>query len=200
MKYSHSLIASLILFWASSSSATDYDTGLEAAMSGDYETAHSIWETLAKKGDPYAQNGLGMLFRRGDGVEQDAKEAAKWFQLSAEQGFLMPMYNLAEMYEVGEGVAQDFNKSFEFYSIAAENGFVDAQTTLGFWYEAGHGGVEQSYEQSFDWFLLAAEQGDVLGMCRVAYRYEEGLGIEKNQSKATEFYNSVKKVGEKCED
>jgi uncharacterized protein len=112
----------------------------------------------------------------------------------------MPMYNLAEMYEVGEGVAQDYKKSFEFYSIAAENGLVGAQTTLGFWYEAGHGGLEQSYEQSLDWFLLAAEQGDVLSMCRVAYRYEEGLGTEKNKSKATEFYNSVKKLGERCED
>ena len=85
-----------------------------------------------------------MLLRRGDGVEP--KRSGEWFQLSADQGFLMPLFSLGEMYEVGEGVAQDFNKSFELYLIAAENGFVDAQTTIATWFEAGHGGVEQSYE------------------------------------------------------
>ena len=189
-----------IMLWANVSYSQDYDMGLEAAMSGDFKTAYGIWKPLAEGGDPYAQNGLGMLLRRGDGVEVDSKEAAKWFQLSADQGLIMPFYSLGEMYEAGEGVIQDLKKSFELYSIAAENGFVDAQTTLGAWYEVGHGGVEQSYEKSFEWYLLAAEQEDVFAMCRVAYRYEEGLGVEKNKSKAGELYDVVKKLGEKCEE
>ena len=198
MRFLVSLIVIFYLSPISASHASDYDTGLESAMSGDFKTALSIWIPLAKQGDPYAQNGLGMLYRRGDGVKKDSKEAAKWFQLSADQGFLMPMYSLGEMYEIGEGVSLDYRKSFELYSTAAENGLSDAQTTLGTWYESGHGGVKQDYKKSFEWYLLAAEQKDVFSMCRVAYRYEEGLGTRKNASKSLDYYNAVKALGSVC--
>jgi uncharacterized protein len=192
------IILMLLPISTNTSFASDYDSGLEAALSGDFQTAFNIWMPLAKQGDPYAQNGLGMLYRRGDGVNKDPKEAAKWFQLSADQGFLMPMYSLGEMYEIGEGVPKDYEKSFELYSVAAENGLADAQTTLGMWYEAGHGGLKQDYEKSVEWYLLAAKQQDVTAMCRVAYRYEDGLGIQKDEAKAEEYLNAVIALGREC--
>ena len=192
------LFLMIFSFSTQASIASDYDKGLEAAISGDFETAFKIWMPLAKEGDPYAQNGLGMLYRRGDGVKKDPKKAAKWFQLSADQGFLMPMYSLAEMYEIGEGIPLDYKKSFELYSVAAENGLVDAQTTLGTWYEAGHGGLEQDYKKSFEWYLLAAQQKDVFAMCRIAYRYEDGLGTQKDTAKAKEYYDAVIALGQVC--
>ena len=40
------------MVWSNASSSKDYDTGLEAAMSGDFKTAYSIWKPLAEEGDP----------------------------------------------------------------------------------------------------------------------------------------------------
>ena len=36
--------------------------------------------------------------KNGEGVEQDFKEAVKWYQKAAEQGFAGAQYNLGAMY------------------------------------------------------------------------------------------------------
>ena len=39
--------------------AQDFDTGLEAARAGDFQTALENWEPLAEQGDAVAQGNLG---------------------------------------------------------------------------------------------------------------------------------------------
>jgi TPR repeat protein len=41
----------------------------------------------AEAGDADAQYTLGELYRNGQGVEQDFKEALKWYQKAADQGY-----------------------------------------------------------------------------------------------------------------
>jgi len=41
---------------------------------------------LALEGDPDAQYRLGESYEEGKGVEQDQKEAVKWYRLAARQG------------------------------------------------------------------------------------------------------------------
>ena len=40
----------------------------------------------AELGDAEAQNKLGFLYAKGEGVAEDDREAAKWFRKAAEQG------------------------------------------------------------------------------------------------------------------
>jgi TPR repeat protein len=44
------------------------------------------------------------MYANGKGVEQDFKEAIKWFQKAADQGFAEAQYNLGFMYDKGQGV------------------------------------------------------------------------------------------------
>ena len=85
-------------------------------------------KVLAEKGSPVAQSILGFLYHHGRGVEQDFKEAAKWFRKAAEQGDELGQYNLGYHYENGEGVPIDRGAAYLWYSIAAANGDTDAAT------------------------------------------------------------------------
>jgi len=54
--------------------------------------------TAAQKGDPEAQNGLGVMYRLGSGVEKDPQEAMDWYRKAAKQGYAPAMLNIAASY------------------------------------------------------------------------------------------------------
>lgn len=73
--------------------------GLQAYQVGDFETALCHWLPKARGGDPAAQNNMGLLFERGltNQTPKSDEEAAKWYLLSARQGFVLAMRNLAQL-------------------------------------------------------------------------------------------------------
>jgi len=58
-----------------------------AYQDGDYGTAFTLYQVLANYGDAAAQHNLGLMYENGLGVAQDEVEAARWYRLSADQGF-----------------------------------------------------------------------------------------------------------------
>jgi TPR repeat protein len=44
------------------------------------------------------------MYKNGEGVPQDFKQAIQWYTKAAEQGDVDAQYNLALMYKNGEGV------------------------------------------------------------------------------------------------
>eukprot|EP00729_Bicosta_minor_P032612 gene32612-biopygen19391 len=79
---------------------------------------------------PVAQNNLGHMYRKGEGVKQDHVEAAKWFRKSAEAGNAAAQCNLGVMYGIGKGVEQDFSKAVRWIQLAGAQGFKEALTAL----------------------------------------------------------------------
>ncbi|MBL0115346.1 MAG: sel1 repeat family protein [Sphingomonadales bacterium] len=73
--------------------------GLKAFQRGAYETALCHWLPKAQAGDAAAQNNMGVLFERGLSTQtpQSDEQAAQWYLLSARQGFVQAMYNLANV-------------------------------------------------------------------------------------------------------
>ena len=59
-------------------SAQDFQKGLEAAQSGDFETALKEWKPLAESGHSSAQNNLGLMYYNGWGVSKDDEEAVQY--------------------------------------------------------------------------------------------------------------------------
>jgi TPR repeat protein len=51
---------------------------------------------------------LGFMYSKGQGVPEDHKEAAKWYQLAADQGLAKAQYNLGHSYANGQGVPSDY--------------------------------------------------------------------------------------------
>ena len=116
----------LMALVSSPSWGADFDKGLAAAQSGDFETALREWTPLAKQGHVQAQYNLALMYDNGEGVPQDYKTAVKWYTLAAEKGDADAQYNLGMMYVNGNGVIQDNAYAHMWWNIAASNGDKDA--------------------------------------------------------------------------
>ena len=66
------------------------------------------------------------MYKKGEGVAQDYKEAVKWYTEAAEQGVAFAQSNLGAMYDEGKGVAQDYKSAHMWFNIAAANGYSGA--------------------------------------------------------------------------
>ena len=98
------------------------------------------------------------MYDKGEGVEQDHVEAAKWYRKSAEAGYAPAQCNLGVMYVKGNGVKQDRVEAAKWFRKSAEAGNTLAQCNLGIVYANGKG-VEQDLAEALKWVQLAAEQG-----------------------------------------
>ena len=109
----------------------------------------------ARQGDTQAQNNVGVMYKLGDGVTQDYKQAVKWYRKAAEQGFAEAQYNLGEMYAVN----QDYKQALKWLTKAAEQGRAEAHYKLGYFYGAGLLGFPVDREMAHMWFNIAASSG-----------------------------------------
>jgi TPR repeat protein len=76
---------------------------------------------LAEKGNPAAENALGLRYFQGDeknGIPQDETEAFRWFSSAAEHGNLAAQSKLGFLYWSGRGVPKDLNKAY-FWTVLA---------------------------------------------------------------------------------
>ena len=108
----------------------------------------------AEQGDAAAQNLLGELCMKGQGVRQDFKAAAEWFRKSADQGHPPAEFNLATLYEAGQGVPLDYTRAVEWYRKSAEHGHSAAQYSLAVMYVYARG-VERNDTEALKWLALA---------------------------------------------
>jgi septal ring-binding cell division protein DamX len=105
-------LALMLIISATTHAATNATTtaSTEAAYDafdrGDMQTAINVWRKLAGQGDTTAQFNLGQLYRLGNGVEPDDREALKWYLMAAQGGMVSAQYNLMMMYEEGR-ISQD---------------------------------------------------------------------------------------------
>jgi len=73
----------------------------------------------AMQGDARAQNNLGLMYVKGEGVKQDLSQARLWWEKAAAQGHADAQNNLGVMYDKGAGVKQDFSQAKLWYEKAA---------------------------------------------------------------------------------
>ncbi len=112
---------------------------------------------MAAKGDAAAQVELAGLYRSGQGVPRDPKEAAKWYLLAAQKGNLEAQSYLGFAYEKGQGVRRDYTEAAKWYRLAAEKGDLQAQRYMGFACRTGQG-VPKDLFESAKWYWKAESQ------------------------------------------
>ena len=102
--------------------SADFQKGMDAFDKEDYATALREWKPLAEQGYALAQNNLGVMYEKGQGVSQNYKTAVKWYTLAAEQGYALAQFNLGVMYDKGEGVIQNYVRAHMWGNLGASNG------------------------------------------------------------------------------
>jgi len=76
---------------------------------------------MADNGDPGAENALGLRYFQGDPkdqIQQDERQAFRWFSAAAEGGNLAAQSKLGFLYWSGRGVPKDVNKAY-FWTVLA---------------------------------------------------------------------------------
>ena len=138
--------------------AGDVDDCETFIVAEKYQQAFPACKRAAEQGHAEAQYNLGVMYQNGEGVQEDKREAVKWYRKSAEQGFANAQYNLGWMYSKGEGVEEDKREAVKWYRKSAEQGIAEAQNNLGVMYQNGEG-VIQDWQEVYIWFSLAAVNG-----------------------------------------
>jgi TPR repeat protein len=204
--------------------AATFDDGRRAYRNGDYATALQIFHRLAERGNANAQDALGRMYDKGEGVAQDKAEASRWFQMAdaerngltaynksdfatamrifrplAERGQILAEYTIGMMYANGQGVPQDYAEALKWHRKAAEQGEPKAQFSVGVMYFKGLGTAKDPAE-AFKWYLRAANQGEPTAQYNVAAMYAKGEAVARDPVTALMFYTlasvrNVKGVG-----
>lgn len=149
-----------MLMFAGFAYAADYEAGLAAYESGQYETALAEWQPLAESGDARAQFGLGMLYANGFGVEMNDSKALHWFGEAAARDHAEAQYRLGVMHQNGWGVPMDDEAAAEWYEKAAKQGLTEAQVALGQVYAAEYC-VRYDPVKAYKWYAIAAKLDDI---------------------------------------
>ena len=102
--------------------AADFSVGVNAYQRGDYTTALQIFRQFADQGDASAQNNLGLMYDKGQGVAQDYAAAVMWFRKAADQGYAIAQAFLGLVYHFGNGVTWDYVQAYMWYNLAAAKG------------------------------------------------------------------------------
>jgi TPR repeat protein len=67
-----------------------------------------------------AQCDLGTMYDKGEGVQQDFKQAAAWYRKAADQGNAKAQCTLGNICHQGQGVQQDSKQAVAWYRKAAD--------------------------------------------------------------------------------
>ena len=165
----------------------DFDDAVRAATRGEYSRAEAEFRRLADAGDARGQNGLGVLYLRGTGVEQDIARAVRWFRLAARHGYPAAQTNLGLLYENGWGVPQDDAQAYRWYLRAAHQGDVEARTSVALLLAKGHG-TAQDLRAAFKWLERAASQGHVEAWAHIGHMYRAGEGVTRDYVSSYAWY------------
>jgi TPR repeat protein len=77
--------------------AGPWEDGMVAYNRGDYLPAIKLLRPLAQAGNARAQNVMGVMYRKGEGVARSSAGAFMWFSLAAKRGDAQAKANLQEM-------------------------------------------------------------------------------------------------------
>jgi len=159
------------------------------------EQVISYLETLSEKGISRAMLLLGCIYYTGKGVEQSYKEAAKWYEMAADNLESYGLCNLGYCYYYGRDMDVDFKRAYECFSMSAYMRNPNSMYKLGdMFYYGNH--VTEDKDAAYYWYREALDNLDGddieanihyrLGLC-----YLHGHGVHKDVLYALEHLQTA---------
>jgi S1-C subfamily serine protease len=125
-----------------------------------------------------------MIYYNGAfGLPKDYSEAAKWFQLAADQGVAGAENSLGYLYEHGMGVAQNYATALDWYRKAADQQDSKAEFNLALMYEKGIG-VPKDQAEAIRLLRMSAIKGFSGAQITLGAHYMAGNGVGRDLSRA----------------
>jgi eukaryotic-like serine/threonine-protein kinase len=153
--------------------------------------------TAANRGDPAAENQLGVKYAQGeDSLPRDDVKAVELYRLAANQGFPRAQTNLGDMYFFGRGgLTQSYLDAISWYLKAAQQDWPDAQYRLGYMYEKGIG-TDKDVPRAVQLYKSAADHGYPEAQNLLGILYATGTdGITEDDKQAVGWYQKAADQG-----
>lgn len=153
--------------------AFNYDDAIISIRNEDFIKAAKLLTPLAEENHLAAKTLMGVLYVKGDGVEEDTSKGLNMIMDAAAQG-----------YEHARLVAIEINTDL------AEMGDVSAIHNVGYMCLHGWAG-EHDPDQCIEWLEVAADMGYEKSVRTLSQLYKSGeLGVTPDKEKA-DYYNSI---------
>jgi uncharacterized protein len=147
----------------------------------------------AQKGYASQQIELAAAYFTGNGVTQDAKQAAYWYRKAAEAGDPEAENEIGFFYQAGIGVPVDHARALHWYQLAAASGLTRAKVNLGVIYVWGLG-VAKDEELAMQLFQEAVHRGEGAAASYLGDLYYFGIGVKEDKAKAEAWYQTGVKL------
>lgn len=136
-----------------------FDAGVAAYDTGDYEKAFKLWWDLQYE-DVAAMRNAAMMLRKGQGVTKDPSKAEELYERAAQVGLPTAQADLADMLLKGEAGPPDLERALPLLQAAAASNHPVAQFELGQLYETGAPPyVPQDIETARQLYAASASHG-----------------------------------------
>ncbi len=168
----------------------------QAILIEDYDTALRILRPLADNGDPVAQLNLGVMHRRGHGVEQDEARGLELYRLSAEQGFAGGQHNLGALLFNSAKTPDERIAAVKFFRLAADQGNAPSAHVLDELFSIGLEAAKNgNFEVALREWLPLADNGSARAQMNLGTMYAKGDGVEKDPELAFGWYLKAAEQG-----
>lgn len=151
----------------------------------------------AARGDPAAQNALGIKYAEGaDGLQHDEVQAVEWYKKAASQNYVKAEVNLGDMYLQGRGgLDQNYLQALSWYLRASEQQDAGAEYRLGLMFEQGLG-TDKNPQKAADYYRRAATHGYPDAQNVLGFLYATGAdGLPHDDAQAVEWYRKAAAQG-----
>jgi len=176
--------------------AQNYEYGMFGKPQ-DLGKAIQLYERSAAAGHHFAQNNLGLVYRRAHekaGLADGMQKSVEWLKVAAESGFAMAQKNLGLVFANGQGTKRDDAQAVLWMRRAAEQLEVEAAYMMGEMYRQGRGVPVESAEAA-KWYEWSAEAGFPKAQYTLGMIYLEGQGVQKDFRKAEMWLRFAAKQG-----
>jgi TPR repeat protein len=90
-------VIAIILASGTTAVAGPWEDGMVAYNRGDYVPAIKLFRPMAQAGNTKAQNLMGVMYHKGEGVARNSAKAFMWFSLAAKKGDTQAKTNLQQV-------------------------------------------------------------------------------------------------------
>ncbi|CAM0141404.1 hypothetical protein VKS41_003889 [Umbelopsis sp. WA50703] len=167
--------------------------GEGVGVTQDYQNAIEWFKKAAEHGDMRANGLLGAYYENGYGVDQDYIQALDYYTKAASTGSDAAEFSIAQLLHK----MRRYSQAYKWYGKAAKRGRKNARLMVARYKLHGWGGLEKDSTAAFKELVqLATVESFQEAYFWVAACYEEGGGIEKDLTKAFEFYMKSAESGD----
>jgi uncharacterized protein len=132
---------------------------------------------------------LARAYFIGDGLPQDATEAAHWYERAAEAGHTGAQNEIGYFYDAGIGVPVNMERSAHWFQLAAASGSAQGSMNLGVAYLNGRG-VPKDDAMAATLITEAYRRGSGIAASYLGDMYYFGVGEPQNLARAEEWYEA----------